>query len=66
MSCHLILSNNAFLGMDQYNVTYNHFTPLVQDVRSLLGWDQKMLRGTEKMLQTQGTASENEVSLPIA
>lgn len=27
--------------------------------------DKKMLRGAEKMLQTQGTASENEVSLPI-
>lgn len=36
MPYHLILSNNAFLGMDQFNVTYNHFTPLVQDVRSAL------------------------------
>lgn len=37
MPYHLILINNAFLGMDQYNVIYNHFTPLVQDVRSPLG-----------------------------
>lgn len=36
MPYHLILSNNASLGMDQYNVTYNHFPPLVQDVRSAL------------------------------